>query len=144
MNFDKISDVLKENKKTLITLAVLIACVIVISILNAIFNKTDKSINVEKTLESFAQLYYEDTYYPEINSIYGDKYMDKLKKDEMDGIKLTLRNVVNLFEDVDSENFYKEGTYCNFVLTYAMIYPKYPYSKKDYNIEVKTYCSKEL
>ena len=144
MDFDNIFEGLHENKKTIIISLLVIVIIIVFSILNFFFNKNKSKLDVESVVESFAQIYYEDSYYSNVKEFYGDAYVEKLQIDENHGIRLTLRDIVNKFEDVDAANFYDDGIYCNFLKTYAIIYPKSPYEVKDYEIEVVTSCDKEL
>lgn len=144
MEFDGILDEIRENKSVIIVILVLVSAIIIVSIFNLFFKKTEERLDMEETMKAFAETYYEDIYYVEARSLYGDYYVDRLKSDKEDGIKLTLRGVVQVFEDVSAENFYKEGLYCDFVDTYAVIYPKYPYGEKDYKVETNTSCEKTL
>lgn len=144
MDFDNIFEGFKENKKTLIITLVLLVVLIIISILNFIFNNREEKLNMEEVVKSFAELYYEQSYYPEIKSVYKSSYIRILEKHAREGIKLTLNDIVNLFEDVDTKQFYEEGNYCNFLETYALIYPKSPYEVDDYEIKVNLYCEKEV
>lgn len=144
MEYDNIFEGLKENKKSLIIVLILVVVIIVISILNLFFDNNQGDIDVEGIVRSFAEIYYEESYYPGVVSAFDGDYSIRLKEDEVDGIKLTLRKIVNDFEDVDASIFYQEGNYCDFLATYAIIYPKYPYSIDDYDIEVKTSCAEKL
>lgn len=144
MDFGIVLDEIRENKKSFIIVLVLIFALIVISVLNFFFKDNNQSLDIEGAVEEFGRIYYEETYYPEVHSLFGNNANDRLQKLEIDGIKLTLRNIVNIFEEVDAKNFYKKGSYCDFTQTYALIHPKYPYSKKDYDIKVVTSCSKEI
>ena len=144
MDFDNIFEGFKENKKTLIITLVLLIVLIVISIVSFIFDNKEEKLNMEEVVKSFAELYYKDAYYPEIKSVYKSNYARKLEQDGKDGIKLTLRQIVNIFEDVDVAQFYEEGNYCHFLATYALIYPKYPYDIDDYEIEVNVLCNEDL
>lgn len=144
MEFDGILDEIRENKTAIIVILVLMVAIIIASIFNLFFKKREESIDMEETMKVFAQTYYENIHYVEAKSLYGDYYVDRLKLEKEDGIKLTLRGVVQVFEDVSSESFYKEGLYCDFVDTYAIIYPKYPYGEKDYEIETNVSCAKTL
>ena len=140
---NNILDGLVENKKSLLLVLVLTIVVIIISILNLFLNNSKSKFDVEGAIESFAQLYYEESYYPNITSEYSGDYKQMLQNDSVDGIKLNLRTIISTF-DVDAENFYSEGNYCNFLKTYALIYPKSPYGLTDYEIKVVTSCDKKI
>lgn len=145
MDFDNIFDGIKENKKTLLIVLVLFIALIIISILNLIFdNKKSNSFDNEEIIKSFAELYYEEGYYPQITSTFGENYSDKLKEYETEGIKLTLLDIISTFGDVDEYKFYTEGNYCDFEETYAIVYPKSPYGIKDYTIDIEISCTEEL
>lgn len=144
MEFDGILDEIRENKKVILIILGLIVAIVIVSIFNLMFNKKETQVNVEDTLEAFAELYYEDIHYVEARSLFGDNYINRLKIDEEDGIKLTLRSIVQIFEDVDTKNFFQEGNYCSFTDTYAIIYPKQPYGKSDYKIETNVSCEESL
>jgi len=143
MDFDNIFDGIKENKKTLIIVLILFVVLIVISIFNLI-SDNDSTLDNEEIIKTFAGLYYEDGYYPEVTSIYRENYANKLKEYEAEGIKLTLLDIISTFEDIDEYKFYKEGNYCDFEKTYAIIYPKAPYGVNDYTIKTKISCTKKI
>ena len=145
MDFDNIFDGIKENKKTLIMVVALIVVIIIISILDLIFGINDNNkVDVEGSVKAFAEIYYEESYYPYVQSLFQQEYSNKLRQDEKEGIKLTLRKILNTFEEVNVNNFYQEGNYCDFNNTYAMIYPESPYGISDYRIEVKVSCEKTM
>lgn len=144
MNFGGVLDEVRENKKSIIVIIVLIVLLICMSIFNLLFNNKSEKFNVDKALEELGKVYYEQEYYPKVKSFYNKYANDRLKDDEIKGIKLTLRNIINIFEEVSAEKFYKKGSYCDFVQTYVLINPKYPYGKKDYNIKVSSSCTKKL
>lgn len=140
---DNILDGLRENKKSLILVLALTILLIIISIINLILTKNGSNSNMEGIIESFAKIYYEDYYYPNVTSGYNEDYKVVLQNDSVNGIKLNLREIVNTF-DVEPKNFYTDGNYCDFLKTYALIYPKSPYGKEDYEIKVITSCKKNV
>lgn len=142
MNFDNFGKMLDENKKTIIPILVIILTTILISICNLFFQNKNRGTDVKSALEDLAESYY-NQYYSEIISQHGDFYKEKLQQDEKKGIKLTLRTLINTFDNVNAENFIKNGSNCNFIETYIVIYPKTPYSVKDYRLETNIECNKE-
>ena len=144
MDSDNIFEGLKENKKTLIVAFVLIVIMIIVSIFNLVLDNNSSDVDMKGIMQSFAEIYYEEYYYPEVKSTYGSDYLQQLQEDGIEGVKLTLREVINTFEDINTTKFYEEGNYRNFLDTYAMIYPKSHYDIDDYKIEVNVSCKKEI
>ena len=142
MDSDNIFEGLKENKKTLIIAFVLILILFAVSIFDLFGGNNEEDIDMKGIMKSFAQIYYEEHYYPEIKKTFGDQYAERLDVDSESGIKMTLREIVGVFDEVDSTQFYQEGNYCDYVDTYAIIYPEEPYKIDDYKIEVQVSCEK--
>lgn len=146
MDTDNIFEGLKENKKSLIVILIMIVILIVVSILNLVLdnNKNNEELDMEGVITSLAEIYYEEHYYPQVQSSFENNYIEKLRQDEKDGIELNLRDIVVAFGEIDPTRFYQKGNYCNFIGTYATIYPKYPYDIDDYKIDVTLSCVEKL
>lgn len=146
MDTDNIFEGLKENKKSLIVILIMIVILIVVSILNLVLdnNKRNEELDMEGVITSLAEIYYEEHYYPQVQSSFENNYIEKLRQDEKEGIELNLRNIIGIFEEVEVSTFYQEGNYCNFLGTYATIYPNSPYGIEDYKVEVTLSCVEKL
>lgn len=112
-----------------------------------IFFFTDKTQgerdSLENTLKDMAADFYENFYYDQVKQI--SKEEDYLSKFEVIGIKISLENLKD-FENgkyiskVDRFVNSKTKVSCNKYNTVALIYPKAPYGKVDYEIEVNLEC----
>ncbi len=108
---------------------------------------TDKTLgeqdSLENTLKDMATDFYENFYYDQVKQI--SKEEDYLSKFELIGIKISLVNLKEYdngkyISKVDRFVNSKTKVSCNKYNTVALIYPKAPYGKVDYEIEVNLEC----
>ena len=139
-----------KKKNTIIPWILLIICIMMLGFLSYIFfyNLKNSSKNVSKTdfkteLTKMGETIYKDYYY-EITKI--DKTDEQLKEflGKFKDIGLQF-NLVELskYSDENNEkitNFINSNKSCSREDTMVLIYPKDPYSKNDFNLEVKIDC----
>lgn len=135
----------KLNKKVLIIIAVLL--VVVAVVLLAVFNKPSNEKELETNLTEMGKSFYENFYYEQVGSS-ADERSTLLSKFTTIGIKVDLDNLgrYNNGEFSDEIKEFKNSKTdekCNQTNTKVIIYPKSPYGKTDYKVEVKLDCGFE-
>lgn len=103
----------------------------------------EESLN--KSLTKMGEEFYTEFYYAEISKDKTTTEISEfLSKFQDVGIKVNLDNL-SRYNDGENDKKVKEfknekGTKCNTTSTRAIIYPKSPYGKNDYTIEVELDC----
>ena len=142
-----------KRKNTIIPWILLIICIMILGFLSYIFfyNLKNPTIKVSQNdfkedLTKMGETIYKDYYY-EITKV--DKTDEQLKEflGKFKDIGLQF-NLVELskFSDDNVEkinNFINSNKSCSKENTMVIIYPKEPYSKTDFNLEVKIDCSEK-
>lgn len=105
--------------------------------------KSNKEIEkkLRKDLEEMGADFYENYYY-ETNGDNDEERKEFVKKYREMGIKIDLDNLSKSDSDIVKENKDEFKKYdCDKTDTKIIIYPKEPYGKEDYKIEVELQCS---
>ena len=139
----KENKVVENNNKKIIMLAAGVI-VIVLVIIGIVFgvkscNKGNDEKKLTNNLISIGKTFYEEFYYPQMESIQDD-VKDYMKKFENTGIKVNLANLSKVSK-VDKklvESLSKAK--CDEEKTSVRITPKSPYGKTDYDIEAELEC----
>lgn len=136
----------EENKKTIITIGIILGLTIIIGIVNIFMNGGTKKITPDKALKEIGAIYYEELFYPELKETYGDGYKERLRDYSSDGIKVTLEKLANSIPNINAEVFFNinNGVLCNTNETYVIIYPDGSYEQDDYTLKVKLDCAYKL
>ena len=136
-------DFYESNKGALRMAILMIIITVVILVVTSVVNSLGKVSKPVDVLKKMGADYYENYLYP---SIIEDTATSAtvLAQYSAEGIKVTARDIVSMYEDVSAETFYKKGYYCDFLNTYVVIYPKSPYTATDYTLEAVTSCKKSL
>lgn len=132
---------MKNNKKKLVVLICLLL-VIISLIIFLIFKLQNKEETLENRLANIASAFYEKIFYSNIISI-SDEKTEKLEPFKEIGLKIKLTTLEkNTYTEMDVkkelEEFKKRN--CDFDNTGAVIKPKEPYEKTDYEIMVELDC----
>lgn len=133
-----------SNKRNIIVcLSVLIVLIvgIVLIVLFAV-PKTGKS-KLEAELKEMGKGFYENFYY---DLVVGSNGIDNISKFESIGIKVDLDNLSRQNQENKKkieEDFKNNDKECNKENTKVTIYPKNPYGKTDYTMEVQLDCGFE-
>lgn len=134
-----------KNKKLLAIIgAIILGVVLCAVILFFLFGNNNQEEKLTKELKTLGISFYEDFYYNQIGSTKEEK-VEYLSKYKDMGIKISLnkmiRTNVNESEEISSifinEETNKECDKNNSLVT---IYPKEPFGKSDYTIEVTLVC----
>lgn len=136
-----------EKRKILIKELIIILVLLVIIGTLIIFllgKKSYTSSQMDDKLREMASKFYTEYYYDDISDNRSKKEVtDYLSSFKEKGLKVDLETL----SDYDSENndpiianFIKDGIECNKNETKAVIYPKSPYGKKDFEIETVIVC----
>ena len=122
--------------------------VVVVAIIVGIFvfkNKSNEEA-LKGNLEKLGKSFYEEFYYPSQEKSQKD-VKDFVKRFEKTGIKVNLENIAKtskadktLIEAMVNNKTKKK---CDSANSYVVIYPKKPYGKTDYKIEVTLSCGFE-
>lgn len=136
-------DFYDQNKGAIKISIIMIVLTIIIVIINGMISDLSKVVRPVDVLKQYGADYYENHYYDNIKKSTGDS-SELFIKYSTKGIKITLRDIVSMYDDVNAELFYKKGTYCDFINTYVTIYPKSPYSATDYTIKTNVSCEKNI
>lgn len=139
----------KLKKSFIIIIAivlVLIVCSIIISVLLKNSHKSNEN-SLKNSLTEMGRDFYENFYYEQIGKS-ADERTNLLAKYTNIGIKVDLENLATYnngkFKDKVSEFINnKTEEKCNKSNSKAIIYPKSPYGKTDYTIEVNLDCGFE-
>lgn len=139
---------LLENSKIKIGLLscgiILIIVLIILAIKFLLTDKNNQKKELTELLTEMSSEFYEDFYYNQIGSTLEEK-ANFLKKYETIGIKINLDNLSRYNSENNNEKikkFINEKTKkeCNKDNTKAFIYPKDPYEKGSYKIEIVLDC----
>lgn len=113
-----------KNKKKII-----IIFIILIILIGLVFfiNRNNENNKAKKTLSTIAKKFYEETYYVTMNK-------DIIKDFSNKGINISIEELLD-FEEKEKDEYKKY----NLNRSKVIIYPKEPYNKNDYKIEIKLY-----
>ena len=133
----------KKSNKTVVIIVIALFIVIA-AVLFVVFNKPSNKKELETSLTEMGKSFYENFYYEQIGSS-ADERSTLLSKFTTIGIKIDLDNLgrYNNGEFSDEIKEFKNNKTdekCNKTNTKVIIYPKSPYGKTDYKIEVKLDC----
>ncbi len=138
------------TRKNILIIKLSISVLVLLFILfGFVFSKMDfgNKTNLKTSLKEMATDFYENFYYDQIEQL-GNGEVDKadyLKEFSTVGIKISLENLEE-YDDgkylSDIAKFVNNKTKepCNKYNTKATIYPKEPYGKTDYEIEINLEC----
>ena len=137
------------NKKKIIIIAISVIVVVALVILccvclgNKKDSKKDNKAELTANLEKLGKAFYEDFYYVR-NAEAQEDIVEFIKQFEETGISVDLENIAKVSsvdqELVDSMVNSKTNKKCDNKGSKVTIYPKDPYGKTDYNIEVTLDC----
>lgn len=133
----------EANKGALKMAFLMIIITIVIIVVTSFINNIGKVSKTGDVLEKMGADYYENYLYPSIMEN-TETSSTVLAQYAAEGIKVTARDIVSMYKDIDPEIFYKKGNYCDFINTYVTIYPISPYAVKDYTMKTNVSCKKSL
>lgn len=136
----------KFNKKVIIGIVVLLLVAAGV-VLFLVRNSSDNREQLETSLTEMGKSFYENFYYEQIGSS-ADERASLLSKFTTVGIKVDLDNLgrYNNGEfkaEIKEFKNSKTDEECSKTGTKVIIYPKSPYGKTDYNIEVNLDCGFE-
>ncbi len=148
--FSTLVEYAKNNKKQVgiiagVLLVVILAVTITINVTNS--KKETQEDKLNTTLKELGKDFYENFYYPQVGSDDSSR-ATFLEKFSTIGIKVNLDNLSRYNgKDVESKiaefKNEKSGEDCDKENTKVTIYPKDPYGKEDYTIEVTLVCGFE-
>lgn len=138
-----------SRKNVLIIKLSIMAFVLLFIVFGFVFNKMNlfAKVDLKESLEKMATDFYENFYYNQVEQLENAE-VDKtkfLEEFKTVGIKISLNNL----EEYDDGKYVEEiakfvnsktKTPCNKYNTRAIIYPKEPYGKTDYEIEINLEC----
>lgn len=137
-----------SDKRNLIITAICFVMLLLIILVVAIFSKTAMSREriLTRSLEEMAIDYYENYYFEQLGLMSsGVSREEFLANFASIGIKINLENLEAYKDGVyekEIEKFTKpKKKSCNKYNTKAIIYPKKPYGKKDYEIKIELECT---
>lgn len=133
---------MKKIGKILSNKILWIIVILTIILLLSVFIKEKQKVNLKQSLNDMAVDYYENFYYKQFENLSNKN--QRLEKYTNIGIKITLKNLEE-YSDKNKKkitNFVNSETKnpCNKYNTMAIIYPKVPYEKKDYEVEIVLEC----
>lgn len=137
---------LKRKVKRVIIAVLIFLLMIVVSLISInVFGTSDYQEKMNKRLEEVGKIYYEETFYNRFeNNAERNEY---LKKFEDLGFKVNLTSIISSYKDSKERDKIvkkftpkKDSDKCDFDNSFVTIYPKSPYSKSDYKIDVKMEC----
>ena len=137
-----------NKKNTIIITSIVVLIVIIIGIIfinNNLNNKDNKQINViTKKLKKIGELYYTNYYYQNAEDFIKSKAFDE------NGITISITNLEaynNATTDTEFKKYFNDefikivnDNNCNSDKSVVTIFPKDPYSVKNYNVEVSLIC----
>lgn len=139
---------IKFNKKVLMLIGVILIAVIIVSLVLGLSKgkKSQKEI-LTSELEALGIDFYENFYYDQISSD-EDERIEFLKKYKDIGIKINLDNLSRFKTDETKKilkKFVNDKTKkeCDKTNSMVIIYPKKPYEKDSYSIDVVLDCGYE-
>ena len=136
---------MKLNKNSIIGIVVIILIIIIAVVIINPFKSDNKNSgknskdgsDIKAELEKMGKKYYEKTFYPLLNGNF--EILDLYKDSGLSNTLTTLSDVVSIDEDLGKVLAEKK---CDYEKTLVIIYPKEPFSKNDYTIDVKLSCEK--
>lgn len=127
----------KGNKKIIFVITIIIILVLFLGVL--VFLNLDTEKRAETRLKQLSKVFYK--YYYEDNSDKKDK--DKIKvflsNYSSTGLTIKLKDMETYIDTKKVEN-YKDLKKCNAEETKITIYPKSPYGKEDFKVELNLKC----
>ncbi len=136
----------KRNKLILIG-SIALGLIIVFIVIFCIANRNNKTLEekLSEKLTKMGEEFYTNFYYDEFTKDKSEEEIaESLSKFEEIGVKINLDNLLrydNGKNQNEADTFKnEEGEACNLNNTKAIIYPKSPYGKRDYTIEVQLDC----
>ena len=143
----KITELIKTNKKTIITVFVVGASIILFILgLLTIFRQDNKEKELTNLLEEMGKDFYENYFYDGLNSSKTEEEkVSYLKEMESRGIKIDLENLERFNSSVNKEKVKKfinpkTNKECDKQNTKIKIYPKRSYGKTDYTLKAELAC----
>lgn len=138
-----IRDFYESNKGAFKMAILMIIITIVIVVVTSFMNNVGKVSKPADVLEKMGADYYENYLYPSIMENTATS-ATVLAQYAAEGVKVTARDIVSMYKDIEADTFYKKGNYCDFLNTYVIIYPKSPYTVTDYTLKTNVLCKKSL
>lgn len=139
----------KGVNKNIIIAVIVVVLVAVVAVVGSVFllNKGDNKKELEKSLEEMGRDFYENFYYDQIGGS-ADERTSLLSKFTTVGIKIDLDNLGRYnngeYKDKISEfSNKKTKEKCSKTDTKVVVYPKSPFGKTDYKMEVELECGFE-
>jgi len=136
----------KDERNIILSACLVLAIIIIITIVMLIRTNSPKIRKeaIENDLTKMAQDFYENFYYDSITSDLGTSQISKF---EDYGIIIDL-NILSRYKQeysdkINSFKHPKTNQECDREKTKAIIYPKDPYSKTDYDIKIELDCGFE-
>lgn len=132
----------EANKGALKTAILMIIITIIIVVITSFMSSSSKTSTPKEALNTLAKSYYENDFYPGLDEMSTEAKQSLLDKYSTEGIKITLRKILENIPDINGDIFFnaKKKINCDVDYTYIKIYPVYPYTKSDYKVEVTTDC----
>lgn len=129
-------------------LSVILIIVLVVVFIVAKNSKASLKEELNTSLKSMGETFYTDFYYTEISKNKSKSEVTEfLEKFKDVGIKVNLDNLERYNDGKNKEEIAKfkneDGKACNKNTTQAIIYPKSPYGKTDYTVDVTLDCGFE-
>lgn len=138
----------KSNKNIIIALVGAIIIVALAVVLGMLFmNKNNNQKELEKSLEEMGRDFYENFYYDQIGGS-ADERTSLLSKFTTVGIKIDLDNLGRYNngeykEKISEFKNKKTKEKCSKTDTKVVVYPKSPFGKTDYKMEIELECGFE-
>lgn len=134
-----------SNYDLFIYISAAIVLVIAILVCARVFAKKTLEPKLSNSLSKMGETFYTEFYYEQVsNGKSSEEIANSLGNFKDIGIKIDLENLAKYSDDFKKEvaNFKNvKGEACNQKTTRAVIYPKAPYGKKDYKVEVELDCN---
>ena len=136
-----------NKRKKFLIIVLLIICLVVLGFLILYFTKDlriSKEEKIVRDLTSMGEEVYTELYYPSISKDSNIKSVENyLKSYEETGLKFSIAELEKYNEDFSEKiEKFKIGTkQCDKKNTMVIIYPKSPYKKTDYTLEIKMQCN---
>ncbi len=136
-----------NKRKKILIIVLLIICLVVLGFLILYFTKDlriSKEEKIVRNLTSMGEEVYTELYYPSISKDSNIKSVENyLKSYEETGLKFSIAELEKYNEDFSEKiEKFKIGTkQCDKKNTMVIIYPKSPYKKTDYTLEIKMQCN---
>lgn len=142
---NKIVDFVKNDKRILITGVIILFLIVLGTFLALTVGST--AFNLESELRVMGSDFYENFYYDQLNKSEEEK-VKLLSQYSSIGLKVNVDNLVRSNKEVNEEKVKgfinpKTKEECDLENTKVIIYPKSPYGKTDYDMEVQIECGLE-